>query len=78
MASRETLQNFRVRIRNGAASRMEILLEPWGDSISLAEGEATVLTVTGPGDGELEIHREDDHVTILGWPGAVISPSKIP
>ena len=58
----------RIRLRNGGASPLTIVLEPWGTRQLLAPEAHVLVVASGPaGQGELEVEYRADEIVVYGW-----------
>lgn len=64
--------SFKLTIKNAAAGRSILTLEPWGDRYEMPPNSAIDLVCTGPDGGRLEIEHSEESVVVFGWPGSVI------
>jgi hypothetical protein len=61
------------RVTNSSAADKRLILEPWGEEYMFPVGGVLDIVSEGPRDGFPEFDFADEHITIYGWPGAVIS-----
>jgi hypothetical protein len=65
---------FVIRLRNGRATPMAILVEPWGDQHVIAPGKTVQVVATGPvATPSLEIEHADDRIVVYGWSGSRVA-----
>lgn len=62
-----------IRVHNTRAVAMPFYLEPWGEEYVLAPGAAIEIVAEGPAGDALEVELADDHITVYGWPGSVVT-----
>jgi hypothetical protein len=62
-----------VRVSNARTVDMPFYLEPWGEEYTLAPGAVIEVAAVGPEGATLEVELADDHITVYGWPGSVVT-----
>ncbi|HZS92977.1 MAG TPA: hypothetical protein VFE42_36495 [Chloroflexota bacterium] len=62
-----------VRVSNARTVDMPFYLEPWGEEYTLAPGAVIEVLAEGPPGASLEVELADDHITVYGWPGSVVT-----
>lgn len=62
-----------VRVSNARTVDMPLYLEPWGEEYALAPGAVIEIVAEGPAGDSLEVELADDHITVYGWPGSVVT-----
>lgn len=72
-SSRITERVESVRVRNVRAIDLPFYLEPWGEEYVLAPGTALEIVAEGPAGDSLEVELADDHITVHGWSGSVVT-----
>ena len=74
-------QEFSFRIQNTRASRLKVWVEPLGELHLLDPGEKLKVEVRGPRgiapNDALEIHANEESVTLWEWSTANITVSKL-
>jgi hypothetical protein len=61
---------------NGAALRtipVTLCLEPWGEQYTLTPEATFTVIAKGPEGDALEVEWTDDHITLYGWPGSIVT-----
>jgi len=69
--SEHSLQQL--RLQNQCEANAILYLEPWGDQLTMPPGSTFQIDAYGPRGDCLEVIFHNDHVTIYGWSGSVIS-----
>jgi hypothetical protein len=62
-----------VRVSNARNVDMPFYLEPWGEEYALAPGAVIEVVAEGPAGATLEVELADDHITVYGWPGSLVT-----
>lgn len=65
-----------VRIQNSRGVPVKFHLEPWGDQYEMAPNIVFEVVAKAANQGALEIVLGDEHLTVWGWTGSVISVFK--
>ena len=60
--------NRTVFLKNSQEKPLKIYLEPWGIELDCSVGQTFEIFATGSMDGELEVERQRDNITVWGWP----------
>ena len=61
------------RMRNSRSRELRFYLEPWGEQYKMAPDATLEIVAQGPPADLLEVELGDDHVTVYGWPGSVVT-----
>jgi hypothetical protein len=65
-----------LRLCNRGANPFSVVIEPWGEAVSLAPGESCEVCFSGAeGTPEIEV-GSDSSVAIFGWTGAFLDSVK--
>jgi hypothetical protein len=74
-------QDFRFRIQNSGPSRMNVYLEPWGESYELKPGKLLQVDVRGPSgkapNDALLIRTGENGMTLWGWTGSGVTVTRL-
>jgi hypothetical protein len=62
-----------LRVCNARSFPMTLYLEPWGEQYTLAPEATFTAVARGPEGDTLEVEFADDHITLYGWPGSVVT-----
>jgi hypothetical protein len=62
-----------LRVCNTRSIALTFILEPWGEEYTIAPEATFEIVARGPEGDSLEVEYADDHVTLYGWPGSVVS-----
>jgi hypothetical protein len=62
-----------LRIRNSHSAALTFYLEPWGEQYAMPPEATFAVVAKGPEGDSLEVEFADDHITLHGWPGSVVS-----
>lgn len=64
----------RVLINNDAGCLSQVLIEPWGEEVSLESGDQLLVVGRGPEDGRIiKFEYAADVLTIYAWPGSTLT-----
>jgi hypothetical protein len=74
-------QDFSFRLQNARQSRLKVFVEPWGELHLVEPGKQLNVSVRGPigiaPNNALEIHANEDNITLWGWSGSGVTVSKV-
>ncbi len=62
-----------VVLSNSGDHPLSLVLEPWGDTATVEANSSVRVVFDGPDGGDLEIEYSGSTVTVIGWPGSVVS-----
>lgn len=62
-----------LRIRNSRVISLAFYLEPWGEEYLIPPDATFEVIARGPQGDCLEVEYADDHITVYGWSGSVVS-----
>jgi len=62
-----------IAVINSQATSLRLILEPWGDQMSISPGQTVRLLLSGPEGGHLEVELKGNDVILYGGEGSVIS-----
>ena len=62
-----------LRITNSKSTALRLHLEPWGEQFVMDPGTTFQIVATGPEGDCMELEYDDEHITLWGWSGSVIS-----
>jgi hypothetical protein len=62
-----------VKVSNGRNVDIPFCLEPWGEEYMLAPGAVIEVVAEGPAGETLEVELAEDHITVYGWPGSLVT-----
>lgn len=60
-------------LSNSLPRPLSLILEPWGDTMTLNPNSSVRVKFEGPSEGGLEIEYSESGITIFGWPGSTVS-----
>lgn len=62
-----------IRLLNSRSIGIKFYLEPWGEEYEMPPDATFDVVAKGPQGGSLEVEFGDDHITVYGWAGSVVS-----
>lgn len=65
-----------LRVKNTRKAEVILYLEPWGEHYAMPPGATFQVMAKGPKGDSLEVEYGEDHITLYGWTGSIVSVSQ--
>ena len=62
-----------LRLCNARTIPVTLYLEPWGEQYALPSETTLTVVARGPQGDTLEVEWADEHITLYGWPGSIVT-----
>src|SRR5688572_26308447 len=73
--TRRAESSVQIRLVNSHQSAVQLVLEPWGETYTIAPDDVIDITARGPEGETLEIAHQPEAIVVWGWPGSTVRVS---